>query len=72
MDLRETALLETSGTLGNEVTADTLQFAGVDSSFTRRSYEEFEDEFEGSESHSVDEDSTVNHGDMSDVADEEV
>ncbi|KAI0729823.1 hypothetical protein C8Q72DRAFT_289735 [Fomitopsis betulina] len=32
MDLRETAVLETQGTLGYEVTADTLQFAGVDRS----------------------------------------
>ena len=69
MDLRETALLETSGTLGSEVTADTLQFAGVDSSFTRRPYEGLEEDFEGSESHS---DSTVNRGDMSHVADKEV
>lgn len=29
MDLRETAILETQGTSGYEVTADTLQFAAV-------------------------------------------
>ena len=45
MDLRETALLETSGTSGYQLPEDTLQFAGVDSSLGRPSFDsEFEDE----------------------------
>ena len=62
IDLRETALLEVAGTigLGNEMTADTLQFAGVDSS------ESFERSLQGPEdfdAHIVDEDSADDHGD---------
>ena len=63
MDLRETALIEASGTLGYEITADTLEFAGVDSSLGRSSFDsEFEDEdSDESEIHIVDDDSTVGH-----------
>lgn len=62
MDLRETALLDTSSTLGHELPEDTLQFAGVDSSLAPSYFDsEFQDE--DSEVHVVDVNSPVEHED---------
>ena len=62
MDLRETAMFETAGTLGYELTADTLQFAGIDSSHRRSSQESEEDEdSDESEAHAFYDDSSAGH-----------
>lgn len=61
MDLRETAVLQTTGTLGHEVTADTLDFAGVDRSLGRSSQDS--EDPDTYEPHIVDDDSTPGHGD---------
>lgn len=69
MDLRETAMFETAGTLGYELTADTLQFAGVDSSPGRSSQESGEDEdSDESEAHAFYDDTSIGHDDTYDTA----